>query len=432
MSSLRLALLLSLVLPALLPASALAQVTATRTIEEAVDALRANTVHVDPEAESALSDTEADQLRARIAEAGGRIYIAVLPAAAAEETGGDPDAVGPRLARDVDRPGVYGVVVGRRFRAGNQGESTRAAELAAEAIEAKGREGAAAVLTDFVTRVGRARRGEDTGGSRGTLDGSWLLALLAGGAALLGLSRLRRGRARRARQAAEWDEVRDTARDDLVALGEDIRALDLDVDMPDADPAAKEDYGRAVTHYERASELFDRAKRPEDLEGMTQALEEGRYAMAAAKARLDGREPPERRSPCFFDPRHGPSARDVEWSPPGGAPRLVPACEADAQRVERGDDPETREVTVGGRRVPYYDAGPAYGPWAGGYFGGVGGGLLPGLLIGSMLGGGMGFGYPDSAEAAGDWGGGDLGGDWGGGDLGGGGWGGGDFGGGGE
>jgi hypothetical protein len=27
------------------------------------------------------------------------------------------------------------------------------------------------------------------------------------------------------------------------------------------------------------------------------------------------------------------------WSPPWGEPREVPACEADAQRVERGEDP---------------------------------------------------------------------------------------------
>ena len=426
----RLALLLVLPLSALAPASALAQATAAPTIQEAVGALRANTVYVDPEAERALTDTEADQLRARIAEAGGDIYIAVLPAGAAEETGGDPDAVGPRLAREVDREGVYGVLVGSRFRAGNLGEDTPAAELAAEAIEAKRADGAAAVLDDFVSRVGRTRRGEDTGGRRGTVDRSWLLVLLAGGAGLLGFAQLRRRRARRARQAAEWNEVQDTARDDLVALGEDVRALDLAVEMPDADPEGKEDYGRAVARYERASDLFDAARRPEDLEGMTAELEEGRYAMVAAKARLDGREPPARRPPCFFDPRHGPSARDVEWAPPGGGVRLVPACEADAQRVERDEQPATREVSAGGRRVPYYDAGPAYGPWAGGYFGGMAGGLLPGLLIGSMLGGGLGFGYPEGAEAAGDWGG-DAGGDWGGGDLGGGGWGGGDFGGGG-
>ena len=104
--------------------------------------------------------------------------------------------------------------------------------------------------------------------------------------------------------------------------------------------------------------------------------------MECARARLEGREPPERRPPCFFDPRHGPSARDVEWTPEGGRPREVPACEADAQRVERGLLPEAREVTLGGRTMPYYAAGPMYAPFAGGFFGG---GLLPGLLIGSMF-----------------------------------------------
>ena len=106
--------------------------------------------------------------------------------------------------------------------------------------------------------------------------------------------------------------------------------------------------------------------------------------MTSARARLEGREPPERRAPCFFDPRHGPSTRDVEWAPIGGEPRMVPACEADAQRVERGDDPEAREVTVGGQRMPYWAAGPMYAPFMGGFYGA---GLLPGLLIGTSLGG---------------------------------------------
>ena len=97
---------------------------------------------------------------------------------------------------------------------------------------------------------------------------------------------------------------------------------------------------------------------PRDLEPVGAAVEEGRYAMACARARLEGRELPERTAPCFFDPRHGPSAREVEWSPPYGQPRNVPACEADAQRVERGEDPEAREITLGGRRMPYWDAGP--------------------------------------------------------------------------
>ncbi len=198
--------------------------------------------------------------------------------------------------------------------------------------------------------------------------------------------------------------------------------------MPDADPRAKEDYARAVDAYDRANRVFETARRVADLAPAAEALEEGRYAMIAAKERLAGREPPPRRAPCFFDPRHGPSSRDVQWAPPGGAPRPVPACEADAQRVERGEDPHTREMVVGGQRVPYYDAGPAYAPFYGGFFGGFGG-FLPGMLLGSMMGGG--WGGTDVYVDGGGFGGGDFGdGDFGGGDFGGGDFGGGDFGGG--
>src|SRR5581483_2642142 len=102
------------------------------------------------------------------------------------------------------------------------------------------------------------------------------------------------------------------------------------------------------------SEAFDRARSPKELSRVSSALEEGRYQMAVAEAALAGRPAPERRPPCFFDPRHGPSARDVEWAPPCGAPRLVPACEADAQRVEHGQEPQSREISYGGAVMPYY------------------------------------------------------------------------------
>ena len=223
-------------------------------------------------------------------------------------------------------------------------------------------------------------------------------------------------------------EVKAAAQEDLLALADDIRALDLDVEMPGASGEARRDYERALSLYEQADRALDHARRPEDLEGVSSAIEEGRFAIAAAKARLEGRAPPERRPPCFFDPRHGPSTREVEWAPPWGSPRLVPACEAGAQRVERGLEPATREVLVGGQPTPYWNAPPAYGPWAGGFFGGFGG-LFPGLLLGSMLGGA--FAAPihfDAGDGGFDAGGEDFGGgDFGGGDFGGGDFGGGDF-----
>jgi hypothetical protein len=197
----------------------------------------------------------------------------------------------------------------------------------------------------------------------------------------------------KSRREREWEEVRSSAQDDLVALGDDIRSLDVDIQMPGASAEAKQRYEQALEAYQRASQVFDRAKRPEDLAPVSETLEEGRYAMAYAKAVLDGRPPPERRPPCFFDPRHGPSTEDVQWAPPGGSARPVPACAADALRIKEGFQPHGRQVTVDGRPTDYWNAPRHYGPWAGGYFNGFGGGgLLNTLLVGSALGAGLGLG----------------------------------------
>jgi hypothetical protein len=404
-------------------------------LDKAADSLALNPVYVDPDAERAISDDDAEALRAEIADQeAGPMYIAVLPDSAANEAGGDSGAALRQIAIAVGEPGTYAAVIGDSFRAGSEGVLAPgvAGELANEALGAEPNKGTTAVLEDFVRRVGKARGEAGDAGSGGEdggsgISGGVLLAILAIPAALFGVSLFRRRRRQRAQAEAEFQEVHDAARDDVIALGQDIRALDLDMEMPNADPEAKTHYGLAVERYGQAEEALDRARRPEDVQPVTELLEEGRWAMEAARAEMEGREAPERRPPCFFDPRHGPSVTDVEWTPPGGQPREVPACAADAVRVQDGVEPDMRQVAVNGQMVPYWQAGPAFGPWAGGFFGG---GLLPGLFIGSLLGGGFGgFGYPGDAWAgdAGDQG--DFG-DFGGGDFGGGDFGGGDFGGG--
>jgi MYXO-CTERM domain-containing protein len=407
-------------------------------IDRAVAALRDDPVYVDPEAERAPSDAEADRLRDRIADSDAAMYVAVLPAAVRSEAGGSTSEVLRAIANGLRRDGTYAVVAGNQFRAGSttleRGEASR---LATEAFEEHGDEGVAATLLGFVDRVAEASGGpaggpadESAEESDGSNAGLWIL--LGVGAGGIGLFALRRRRRREAEQA-ELAEVKREAQNDLLALAEDIRALDLDVQMPDADPRVKEDYAHAVACYERADQALDRARTPDDMEAVSRALEEGRFAMASAKARLEGRPPPEHRPPCFFDPRHGPSVEDVEWAPAGGTPRPVPVCAADAQRIRDGLDPEAREVTVGGERRPYWDAPAAYGPYAGGFFGGAAG-IFPGLIIGSLLGSSLGWGAGPAYGAGDDYddfGGGDFGGgDFGGGDFGGGDFGGGDFGGG--
>jgi len=366
-------------------------------VDRAAQALKQDPVYVDPEAENALDGDDTAALRSRIADSGLELHVAVLP-----ESAGNPATVAETLAEQTGLPGDYAVVAGGVLRTGPSDEARAAAD---EAVEAHTGEGAAVVLLDFVDRLDEKRNGG------GGIPTGTLILLGLGAAGGVGLLAARRRRQRE--QAAEFAEVKDNVRDDLVALGDDIRALEVDMDMPGAPDEAKADYETAVNAYGRADQTWRLAQRPDDLEPVGAALEEGRWAMQCARARLEGHEPPERRAPCFFDPRHGPSARDVEWAPPGGEPRMVPVCEADAQRVERGEDPEAREVTVGGQRMPYWAAGPMYAPFMGGFYGA---GLLPGLLIGTSL-GGM-WDQPSGDFGGGDWGGGDFGGgDFGGGDF---------------
>ena len=187
--------------------------------------------------------------------------------------------------------------------------------------------------------------------------------------------------------------MKEAAREDLVALADDVAALEDEVDR---DPDAKEDYLLALEQYDLASQRFDRARTPQELEPVAKALDEGRYLMTRAKARLAGQALPERRLPCFFDPRHGPSVKDEWFTPPGGGPREVPVCAADAVRLEDGEQPESRLVQSGGRMVPYWSAPSHFG----GYFGG----FVPGLVAGSLLsggGGGWDRGAPTTAATGG-------------------------------
>jgi hypothetical protein len=404
-------------------------------IDAAVNALQSDPVYVNPDAELAIDDADKARLRSKIDSAGaGPVYVAILSRAAETEAGGDPDGVVQAIHDGLGRRGTYAVIVGRHFRAGSDGVLRQgvAGRLATEALDAHRGEGVTPTLIDFIDRVAAARTSPPSNGDRSSGGSNALIILLVlGGGAFL----VYRTVHQRRKSQAELAEVKAAAHDDLIALAEDVQKLEEPVET---NARAKQEYDEALASYDKATSSFDRAARPKQLEAVTGALEEGRYHMAVAEALVEGRTPPERRAPCFFDPRHGPSSRDVDWAPPGGTPRPVPACEADAQAVERGQEPASRQVMARGQMVPYWNAPPYFGPWAGGYFMPFGGtGFLSGLFLGELLGGayggwgygswggsgdGGGFGSWDSAGS--DFGGGM---DFGGGDFGGSGGGGGDF-----
>lgn len=420
-----------LVLAVLLHPTVAGAQTSPDVLDDAAAALRTDSIYLSPAADP-IPEAELTALENAVEEAEpdtGEIYIAVLPAEA-----GDASQLLEPLGQAVDQDGTYAVVAGRSL----QVATTQDGRISGEAVAAVGdravtenRGGSVGgVLLDFVTGIEDVATGEAPGdggtgeadGGGGGLTGFLLpgLLLAGGGYAIL------RTRRRRRQEREQLEEVKREVLVDLAALDAATRELHLRMDLPGVSQEANADYVEALEAYSQASSAIDQAQRPADLQPVSERIEQGVFAAASARARLDGEPVPEHRLPCFFDPRHGPSVRDVAWSPPGGAAREVPACAADAIQIEEGREPATRQVLVGGQERPIYDAPGYYGGWAGGYYG-MGGGLFQGLLLGSILSGGFGGGW----GYGGGFGGGDGGGgDGGGGDGGFGGFDGGDFGGG--
>ena len=399
---------------------------ARTSIDSVASALRSNPVYNDPAAENALTAGQAADLRTQISGTGVPIYIAVLPASAAAETGG-PDELLRDLRNAVGRSGVYAIIAGNAFRAAATEGSVTA--IADSAFQSESSNGPYAVLEAFVTGVGEQYGGSSSSGSSsatGSSGSMWpvliLLALI--GAVILAVTLWARRRSRAA-QAQRIAALRGVLDQDVTQLGERLGAFDLT--DPRLDDAGRADLQRALDAYATASDVSARATTDTDVTRATSELEEGRYALACVEARMDGRALPSHRAPCFVDPRHGPSSDDVEWAPDGGAPRPVPVCPSCATALRSGSEPAALEVDTPAGRQPYWRAGNDYAPYARGYYSSFGN-ILPALFIGTMM--ASAFSMPAAAAAAptaGDSSGGFGGGDFGGGGFGGGG----DFGGGG-
>jgi hypothetical protein len=202
-------------------------------------------------------------------------------------------------------------------------------------------------------------------------------------------------RSRNKRQLAELERDRrasddlarviGTAEEDVTMYGLALQQLDNDLAGRQLDEATRADYQRALDDYESAKASLAAVQTSAEIHNVSKILDDGRYAIECVRARVAGDPLPQRRPPCFFDPAHGMSVRDVRWTPPNGVGRDVPACALDAERVDAGADPDSRQVMLGSRRLPYWEAGPAYAPWASGYFASFG--MMNALFLGTVMGG---------------------------------------------
>lgn len=172
----------------------------------------------------------------------------------------------------------------------------------------------------------------------------------------------------RRRRAEELRHVRLMAEEDVVRFGEELGRLGELLDGVDLDAETRHDYQAALDAYETAERLVDRLATFDAISAVVDTLTGGRYALACVRARVAGEPLPVRRTPCFFNPQHGPAAVDVVWTPRSGPTRRVPACAQDAARIHAGEDPPVRTVRYGEHDVPAWEAGAPNEPYRIGFF----------------------------------------------------------------
>ena len=161
-------------------------------------------------------------------------------------------------------------------------------------------------------------------------------------------------RGRRERRLAAADELRIARRlmaAEVAAFGDELSAARA------VDTHVLTDHEVALGRFELAQEALRTATTADEVSRVEQVLNDGRFSLACLLAARDGVAPPRRRDPCFFNPRHGPAAHDVPWTPLGGAARSIAVCGLDQGRLERGEEPATRLIRVGDRYLPWHEAG---------------------------------------------------------------------------
>jgi hypothetical protein len=288
-----------------------AEAVAGSTAREVAQALRGDPVYVAPKVRGLLSVPERGRLRLRIVRRDiGRIQIAVVPSGSAERAGGLNE-----FANAVDQamPGRRGALLlttGSAFHVITShpvvNPTLAAVRTAVESNRGKGLDRQLLAAVDGIAEVdpgasadpaapsprpsSPAPNGDefldDVGDSfrLGVLIVAAAVALpfLLGALALLVVWRRRRAAAEEREQLTAGD-----ARDELLALGEEIRALDLDVDMPGVSQRARDEYERALSLYDRANQLLA-GDDPSDIElhEARRSVEEGRARLAAARAAL--------------------------------------------------------------------------------------------------------------------------------------------------
>lgn len=141
--------------------------------------------------------------------------------------------------------------------------------------------------------------------------------------------------------------------EELIELSERVSALPTTSDIEQARLTRE-----VLDTVEQARHRLDALAGDDDTQTVTTLLGNARYLLHCLTALHRGEPKPERTPPCFFDPRHGPSTRQRQWSPElvwgaDGAEREISTCTECAERLDHEQTPEARMVG----RQHYWEAG---------------------------------------------------------------------------
>ena len=278
--------------------------------EAAAKALEADPVYVHPRAADRLTVPEQGRVRLQIVESAiGRVKVAVVPADVAAPSGG-AQGFANHVARDIGLRGTLIVVAGPAYWAiTSYPNSDAAAAALRSAVNARDNDRLVDELVPAIRRIGRIDPGPsadpeqvqpgspagDVPNADDFLDdigdafklgvlivaGAVALPFILGAVLLAVRARRRRARDREVREAGEK-----SADDELIELGEDIRSLDLDTEMPGASRAALAEYEQAIVRYDQANDLLAGDPSEYKVEQAQAAIAAGRRHVAAARERL--------------------------------------------------------------------------------------------------------------------------------------------------
>ncbi len=366
----RLLAVLALLAIPVLPAQA-ATTTPSEYLNEVARNLGDTGVWVDPEV-SRLSSSEVAELDAAVKSSVAPMRIAVVPAAKLKNSkyssslAWEGEEIADQLYDRVGVEGVYAVLVdarsqsaGRGFHAvqrADKGPTYDVGGAVDEAVDccAPNYE---SMLVRFIQRAQVINKPwyVDVAPWAGGVVGLWGLWW---GAVTFGAHR-----ARRRDEKAHLEVTRPMLNEEIIELSQKVAALPATNDPQQA--KLSKDVLDAV---EKARHRLDAAKTDPDVEAVTTLLGSARYGLVCIDAVRAGKPMPEPTPPCFFDPRHGPSAAEVDWQPEGGTSRTVDVCVDCKRRDEAGEQPQIRMITLRRSPMPYWSFGEEMAAYIDGYW----------------------------------------------------------------